>query len=266
MKVFDEYASYYDLFYEDKDNDGEIRFISDLIDKNHADVTSILDLGCGTGRHSARLAMAGHRVHGVDKSTEMLRFAEERRSKLTSEAASRLEYTNGDIRGIRLGKHFDVVLSLFHVVSYQPENEDVLAVLETVAAHLRPRGIFVFDIWYGPAVMNDPPVRRIKRIENKGVAVTRVADPIHYPERNLVEVNYRIHAGGQGEPPIKESHLMRYFFRSEIDEFLNKAGMKVIECGEWLTRRPPSERTWGIYFVATPVGESGPARGKLQTK
>jgi hypothetical protein len=50
---------------------------------------------------------------------------------------------------------------------------------------------------------------------------------------------------------FKESHLMRYFFRPEIELLLAQAGMRLLAAEEWMTRSPPSERTWSVCFVAT---------------
>lgn len=48
---------------------------------------SILDVGCGTGRHSIGLALQGFKVTGIDLSREMLRVAEEKRRRHAVEAA-----------------------------------------------------------------------------------------------------------------------------------------------------------------------------------
>jgi hypothetical protein len=51
-------------------------------------------------------------------------------------------------------------------------------------------GVFVFDCWYGPAVLSCRPEVRVKRCENSQLKVFRVAEPTMYPERNIVDVNY----------------------------------------------------------------------------
>lgn len=77
--VFDEYADYRDLLYQDKDYDGEAKYINELIKKYYSKSRSILDLGCGTGMHASLLAqMHYEKVHGVDMSSKMLEKAYER--------------------------------------------------------------------------------------------------------------------------------------------------------------------------------------------
>lgn len=252
MTIFNNYARYYDLLYRDKDYTAEAKFIDRLIQSKAPNTSTILELGCGTGNHALLLATAGYRVHGVDLSTEMLKYAQARCDLVEPELAAKLQFSQGDLRQVRLDIKFDVILSLFHVISYQTTNADLLAALETVKTHLKPGGTFIFDVWYGPAVLSDPPTIRIKRLEDKSIQVTRIAEPIMYPNENLVDVNYQVFIKDKNSGAIDElteTHRMRYLFRTELELLLNRLQMYIIEDGEWLTHHQPGLNTWGVYFV-----------------
>jgi hypothetical protein len=132
-------------------------------------------------------------------------------------------------------------------------NDDLQAAFATVRGHLEPGGIFIFDCWYGPAVLTDPPVVRVKRLEDEAIAVTRIAEPAMNANQNLVEVNYQIlirdKANGEVEE-LRETHRMRYLFRPEIELLLQAAGMTIVEEMEWMTGHPLGFATWGGCFVA----------------
>ena len=64
-------------------------------------------------------------VHGIDMSEKMLVSAEKRKEGVPLEIANRLSFSLGDIRSIRTGKIYDVVISLFHVMSYQLNDNDL---------------------------------------------------------------------------------------------------------------------------------------------
>jgi SAM-dependent methyltransferase len=252
MTVFGNYARYYDLLYHDKDYIGETQFIHKLIQSNAPDAKTILELGCGTGNHAMLLAKEGYSVHGVDMSPEMLQGAEERCSRLPQELAAKLQFTQGDIRQVRIDDKFDVVLSLFHVISYQTTNEDLLAAFETAKIHLKPGGILIFDVWYGPTVLSEPPTVRVKRLEDDRIQVTRIAEPKIYPTENWVDVNYQVFIRDRSSNAVEEvteTHRMRYLFTPEIELFLQAAGMQSIASGEWMSDREASFDTWGVYFV-----------------
>ena len=75
MSVFGKYAKYYDLLYQDKNYSKEADYIDRLIKTYHPESKTILDLGCGTGRHDILLAEKGFFLTGVDSSKEMLSAA-----------------------------------------------------------------------------------------------------------------------------------------------------------------------------------------------
>jgi SAM-dependent methyltransferase len=253
MGTFLNYARYYDLLYHDKDYEKEAEFIHQLIKAYAPASRTILELGCGTGRHAVLLAQIEYQVHGIDLSQDMLQQFEQRRSQLSPTLAAQLKFSHGDIRNVRLRQTFDVVLSPFHVISYQTTNEDVLAALTTAKEHLKPGGILIFDVWYGPAVLTQRPTIRIKRLEDPKITVTRIAEPKMYPDKNLVDVNYQIFIKNKADNTIdemQETHQMRYFFEPEIDLFLDQISLRKISCKEWLTDNIPDFDTWGVYFVA----------------
>ena len=253
MSLFGNYARYYDLLYRDKDYVGEAQFLQKLVQTYAPSTNSILELGCGTGMHALLLAKAGYRMHGVDLSTEMLQWATERLSQLPAELVSRLKFSPGDVRTVRLDKQFDAALSLFHVMSYQTTNEDLRAAFATAKAHLKPGGVFIFDCWYGPAVLSDRPTVRVKRLEDEEIAVTRIAEPVLYPNENSVDVNYQVFIRQKDTGAVEELqevHKMRYLFKPEIEFLCTRAGLEYVESHEWMTNYEPGFNTWGVYFVA----------------
>ena len=251
MPVFDAYAHYYNLLYRDKDYLGESEYIRGLMVRHCPEARTVLDLGCGTGRHDLLLAQMGYAVTGVDQSGEMLEVAKANRASLNPQPPS-LNFLQGDLRSVRLGTTFDVVISLFHVMSYQTANEDLTAAIATARAHLKPGGIFIFDCWYGPAVLTDRPSVRVKRLEDEAIFVTRIAEPVMRVNDNLVEVCYQViieEKQNRTVKEVRETHLMRYLFRPELELFLGDAGLHINTAAEWMTGRQPGSDTWGVCFV-----------------
>lgn len=244
--IFDRYSRYYDLLYRDKNYEAEAAFVQGLIAQHSPGCRTMLELGCGTGLHGAALAQRGYSVHGVDLSEEMLARAQKRRN-------NELSFARGDVRDLRLGRTFDAVISLFHVVSYQTTNADLRAIFATARSHLREGGVFVFDCWYGPAVLTDRPVVRVKRMEDEVTRVTRIAEPTMHPNECTVDVAYQMFVEDRASgavDQIAELHRMRYLFRPEIDLLAQAAGLQIVQACEWLTGRPLGENTWSACFVA----------------
>jgi SAM-dependent methyltransferase len=252
MTVFAGYSRYYDLLYRDKDYNAEALYISQLIKRHAPDAVSIMEIGCGTGAHASELAALGYSVEGVDMSAGMLEAADARSRDLTPDIQSRLSFTHGDARSVRLGKKFDVVISLFHVMSYQTSNADLAAAFETAMQHLKPDGVFIFDCWYGPAVLRQWPATTRKHLSDDDTIVDRIAEPVIHPNTNVVDVNYTVSVTDRKTGTVeelRETHHMRYLFTPEIEVALAVAGMKLIDSHAWMSDERPGFDSWGACFV-----------------
>ena len=258
MRAFANYSKYYDLLYKDKDYSGEVNYIHSLLQRYAPHTNSILDLGCGTGIHAVLLAKKGYEVHGIDVSEKMLRTAYQRLVHLPQEEVKRLSFAQGNVQSYRATRSFDAVISLFHVMSYQTTNADLLAAFVTAKAHLNPDGVFIFDCWYGPAVLTDLPEVRIKRLEDEEVHVTRVAEPVLIPNSNRVDVKYTVliedkHTGGLEK--VQETHSMRYLFAPEVEKLFADSGLGWTNAEEWVSGKEPGFGTWGVCFVGKNYGD-----------
>ncbi len=245
--VFDEYARYYDLLYRDKDYAGEARFVHEQLVRQGGMPGALLELGCGTGRHAIEFGRLGYRVTGVDLSPGMIAQAKARVAALSDSKRNSLRFQVGDVRSARVEGKFDTVVSLFHVMSYQVMDDDLRAAFKTAAHHLQPGGLFFFDFWYGPAVLSDPPVVRVKRLEDDGLQVTRLAEPEPRPAQNSVIVHYDVFlknklTGALSE--IREAHAMRYLFLPEIERLFAENRMTLEASGGWCTDKPLGNNTW----------------------
>lgn len=239
-RVFDAYARYYDLLYRDKDYAAEAAYVAAHIRKSTPAARRILELGCGTGAHAEHLARLGYTVHGVDRSATMLAGAEERKVALPAEVAARLSFSLGDVRSVRTGETCDAVISLFHVMSYQTTDADLDAAFETAAAHLQPGGVFLFDFWYGPAVLTQRPDTRVRRLSDDEIEVTRIAEPVMLPDENRVDVNYTVFVKQKATGAISEiteTHAMRYLFLPELER-LGQGRFAQRESCAWMSDAP----------------------------
>ena len=245
-RIFDAYARYYDLLYRDKDYATEAAYVAAQIRKSAPAARRILELGCGTGAHAEHLAHLGYTVRGVDRSATMLAGAEERKAALPAEVAARLSFSLGDVRSARTGESYDAVISLFHVMSYQTTDANLAAAFKTAAAHLQPGGIFLFDFWYGPAVLTQRPDTRVRRLADGEIEVTRIAEPVMRPGENRVDVNYTVFVKQKATGTISEiteTHAMRYLFLPELER-LRQGRFAQCESCAWMSDAPLDTQSW----------------------
>ena len=175
------------------------------------------------------------------------------RKRTPADLASRLQFEVGDARSTRLNRKFDAAISLFHVASYQTRNEDLLGMFATAATHLKSGGIFVFDFWYGPGVLTDPPVERVKYLEDGVIQVTRTAKPTLRPNENIVDVHYEVVVKQNRNgmvADIEETHSMRYLFLPEVRLMLQSAGMELLQAERWMSQEQLGRESWQAVVIA----------------
>jgi len=248
--VFGGYARVYDWLYEDKDYQSEADFVLSLANVYASQpVKSVLDLGCGTGGHALPLAERGMEVTGVDCSPAMLELG---RTK-AEYAGCRAEFVEGDIQSVRLGRQFSLAIAMFAVMGYQTTNAALQATLATVREHLVPGGVFIFDVWFGPAVLSQRPAPRFKEVQHGSHRIMRFSQPDLDLLSQIVTVEFRImeFAGARLECDFHETHQMRFFFPQELKMLLMAAGLEFeLLCPFMEHGRETTERDWSTTVVA----------------
>ena len=114
------------------------------------------------------------------------------------------------------------------------------------------QGIFIFDVWYLPAVLRQMPEKRIKKVSNENIEVIRIATPHMRINQNIVDVHYKMmvkELNKENYSEFEEIHPMRYFSTPEIESYAKIAGFKVIKMEESITGNSPSEKTWSVIYV-----------------
>ncbi|HVN65261.1 MAG TPA: class I SAM-dependent methyltransferase [Methanomicrobiales archaeon] len=251
MSEFDNvYSGAYDLIYGDRDYEGEVGLIVRIFDTYHeGKVSSVLDLGCGTGNYTLPLARRGFEMVGVDRSPGMLKAA---RAK-AKEAGLRIGFREGDIRDLDLGRRFDAVQMNGAVLGYQLENRDVLGALGVARRHLEKGGLLLMDYWYGPAVLTQRPGKEVKVMRGEGTQVIRTSSGTLDILRHLCHVHFNLWRieNGRLAAETEEDHTVRYFFPQEMDLFLQVTGFRALRLGSYpAIDRDPDDTTWHAITIA----------------
>jgi len=142
MEQYASLAAYYDALNDTVDYDGWLEFIKKIFEKNGSSPASVLDLACGTGEMSVRLAKSGYETIGIDLSCEMLTLA---RNKAAEQNLDIL-LLNQDMASFELYGTVNAVICCLDSINYLTSADDVLSCFDTVHNYLDPNGLFVFDI------------------------------------------------------------------------------------------------------------------------
>ncbi len=135
-------ARYYDLDFLDVSYDAEL-----YLRLAQAAGGAVLELGVGSGRLAVPLALAGHRVLGVDQDAAMLARAaaawDDARGELD---ADRVRTAQADFHTFRIERTFGLALMAVNTFLLAEDDAARLSVLATMRDHLRPGGIAAVEI------------------------------------------------------------------------------------------------------------------------
>jgi SAM-dependent methyltransferase len=233
------------LLYHDKNYEKEAGYITHLIKTINPNAIQMVDLGSGTGNYSKFLCRAGFKITGIDRNEQMVAAA-------NAKSIDGFYSVVDDITKFDIPQKFDAAISLFHVINYLTENDKILSCFTQVSKHLKPKGIFIFDVWYSPAVYTQLPQIRIKHVQDDHIDVTRLAQPIMNYEKNIIEVHYEMTIknkfDGQ-EKILEEVHYLRHFSTPEIKFLAEVSGFKLLRSEEFLTAKVPGADTWGVCYI-----------------
>jgi len=174
-------SPHYHRLYAHRDAGEAATFIDHLIERHRLSPGSrVLDLGCGSGRHSRYLASRGFDVTGLDLSAESLRQAR-------LHEGPTIRFVRQDMRLPFRSCPFDHVVNLFTSFGYFEDPADHLSVVGNIAASLKPGGTLVLD--YLNALQADTHLATDEMIEREGTVyrLSRWRDAEHIYKRIVIE-------------------------------------------------------------------------------
>jgi cyclopropane fatty-acyl-phospholipid synthase-like methyltransferase len=154
MDWFEEWfdSPLYEKLYANRDQEEAAELVQLLEETLELDEDStILDLGCGRGRHAINLNKRGYAVTGIDLSEQAIATA---REKAEEEGLQNIRFLVRDMRE-PLPESFDAVLNLFTTFGYFESDDENASVFESVKQMLEPGGTFVLDYLNATHVKNN---------------------------------------------------------------------------------------------------------------
>jgi SAM-dependent methyltransferase len=139
--MFTKSARFYDALYHFKDYAAASSQLHALVQQHVPNARSLLDVGCGTGKHLEHL-QHHYRVVGLDLNPDLLAIAVAR--------CPGVLFHQGDMVDFRLGERFDVVTCLFSAIAYVKSLENMERAVAAMVRHLRPGGLLIVEPWVSP--------------------------------------------------------------------------------------------------------------------
>jgi SAM-dependent methyltransferase len=181
---------------------------------------SMLDVGCGTGRHLEAMARTIPECYGVDLLESNIAYAKSVRPRLTFHGA--------DMRTVRLGRTFDVITCLGNALSYALTDQDLADTVRTFASHAHPGTLLALDVLNARAYLEGDGF--VARMEG------RVAAPqfraawvsVHALDRAARRLTRTRTWRIEGRPDVQDHAEYRLLLPDEVRDLLQRDGFRVL--------------------------------------
>jgi SAM-dependent methyltransferase len=204
----------YSVVYEHRD-ESEAEQLIDLIERiiGHVPARRVLDIGCGSGRHTIAFAKRGYaQVTGIDLSPTLLAEAREEAAQLQLP----IRFIECDMREIP-NETFDLALNLFTSFGYFERDEDNATVILRAAEHLASSGWFVLD-FLNSRWVREHFVAHDERVVPNGTRIEQT----RWIENNRIEKRLLVRNNFEAKEYIES---VRLFERSDFEQMFSAAGL-----------------------------------------
>lgn len=251
MGAYADFADVYDLLMDAAPYDEWCAQIVRELSSNGIRDGIVLELGCGTGAMTERLAAEGYDMIGVDCAPEMLRAACEKRERSGHE----ILYLEQDMRAFELYGTVRAVVSVCDSLNYLLKDEDILACFRLVAVYLDPDGIFFFDL--------NTPYKYGTVIGERVIAENR--DECSFIWENYYDAGTRINeydltvfvrsaeASTDGQEffsRFQELHLQRGYALDEVEDLIRRSGLRLVRAYDADTQGEVTDVSERICLIA----------------
>ncbi len=212
--MFTKSARFYDRLYAFKDYGEAAERLHALVQARHAGARTLLDVGCGTGRHLEELR-GWYEVEGLDLNPDLLAVA---RGRLPD-----VPLHEGDMTTFDLGRRFDVVTCLFSSIAYVRTLDNMRRAIARMAAHLEPGGLLLVEPWFSVDTfwtntitanhVNDPDLKI------SWMYVSELRDRVSH-----LDIHYMV-GTPEGVHTFSEVHEMGLFTPEEYGAAMTDAGL-----------------------------------------
>jgi SAM-dependent methyltransferase len=230
-----ETARLYDALYvgRGKDYEAESELVRELIEVERPGARTLLDVGCGTGQHLARLSRH-YQAEGLDLDPKMLVIARER-------LGPDIPLYVADQRDFDLSLRFDAVVSLFSVIGYVRSLRGLRRAIRAMARHVAPDGVLIVEPWVMPTDWKAGMVHS-EYVREATLRIARMSVSTRVGRLSIMDMHWLV-GTPLGVERIRERLVLGLFSDEEYRAAFRTAGMSVRRDGELL----PEGR--GVYIA-----------------
>lgn len=244
--AYGEFAKIYDdLINEDINYDNMVSRIIEICNEHNIECKDYLDVACGTGNVTVRLAKHFKDIYAVDLSEDMLReaFNKLKENRIKGKIICQ------DMTEMQLNRKFDLITSVLDSTNYITDEDDLEKYFSSVKEHLKDDRIFIFDVnsYY-----------KLSEILGNNI-YTYSEEDVFYTWENVFEDDmvsmFLTFFVKQGElyERFEEGHFERAYKEEELESALSNCGLKVINKFDGYSNNKVQANSERIVYVVKKI-------------
>lgn len=243
-EIYGGFASVYDKFMDNIPYDDWFRYLQKLLSKYGIYEGIVVDLACGTGEMTKRLAKAGYNMIGVDVSEEMLEIARDK-------CGADILWLHQDMRALDLYGSASAMVCVCDGMNYICSIKELEQVFKRVVTFLDQDGVLIFDMkteYFYQEILGNRTIT-----DNREDASYIWENEYHEKDhlnKYLLTIYELLDDNRDLFLRTDELHQQRAYDINVVKECLENQGFSQIKVFEAFTEEKPNTKSERLYFVA----------------
>ena len=239
------FSEFYDALTANVSYDTVAQVLGSLLTRYGKGRGLLLDLACGTGSVSVRLAEKGYEIIGVDLSPEMLSEAQNK----AYSAGQNILFLCQDMTALDLYGTVDAAVCTLDGLCHLPDEESLSAALRKVSLFMNPGGVFLFDV---------NSVYKHRAVLGNNTFVYDTDDVYCVWQNTLLSDGVTVQMDLDFFEPVSdagdyvrqsERFTERTYPRETLEAMLKKAGFTVLDVFDGYSEKPAHDTSERLLFA-----------------
>lgn len=238
------YTPYYDILFKDKDYKRDVLRYIDYLGDQYDRSNSVLEIGCGTGSHTAILSSHFAQVYAHDIDDKMIDIA------IQKNKHSNIQFISGALDESKALDEVRSACAFFNVINYIQTERDLEKFLHNILSRLDSGAFFVFDMWNGEKMLLNPYYEETRFYQSQDFHIRQIIQTNVNQKNSIVNMKYILYDVTTEQMLESTSAIFRAWTICELTNIVSDLNIGTLEFFDGKESKTPSHPlSWPIWAI-----------------